>query len=237
MRRQRFRSCFVVALMAGGLMVGGMAPDLPGIGPKTRDSVDVDAAPWRILGRVQIELGQKCTGFMVAPSVAVTAAHCLWLSRVRRYVQPASVHFLLGYRKGRWRAEARVTHYVIPPSYNPRQPLTTSPSDRAVLILDHVLTPANELLPMVDAHKGQAAMLVGYQKDRKELAYGDQHCQITRLRLPMIDHNCAATYGVSGAPLLVRTPNGWGIAGVDVTARTGLGGSANGFFPGGASGP
>ena len=52
---------------------------LPGFATnETPTAVRLQAAPWRGLLRVQTELGGRCTGFLVAPAVAVTAAHCLF---------------------------------------------------------------------------------------------------------------------------------------------------------------
>ena len=96
------RTTLLAALLL--LAVSGRAgaePSLPGIGPGD-DRVQVDPAepPWRALGRVQTELGSRCTGFLVAPRAVLTAAHCLYRPGPHSFVQPHSVHFLLGYNKG-----------------------------------------------------------------------------------------------------------------------------------------
>lgn len=204
--------------------------DLPGVGNGARHVIDVSRAPWRILGRVQTELGGRCTGFLVAPSVIMTAAHCLWRDEAAAFIQPSSVHFMLGYDTGSWRATARAVRFVIPPAYDPVHPLRTSQADHATIILDHALATSGELPPVVTAHAGDQAMLAGYQQDRKELAMGDLACQVVRVRGQLIDHDCAATHGASGAPLLVKTKAGWGVAGIDVTAQQGQGGTAVRFL-------
>ncbi|WP_332362129.1 MULTISPECIES: trypsin-like serine peptidase [Asaia] len=208
---------------------------LPGIGAGARHVIDVNREPWRILGRVQTELGARCTGFMVAPSVIMTAAHCLWRDEAANFVQPSSIHFMLGYDTGSWRATARAVRFVIAPSYDPYHPLRTSQADHATVILDHALVKTNELLPIVAAEPGAPAMLAGYQQDRMELAVGDLACHVVHVRGQLVDHDCAATHGASGAPLLVQTDGKWGIAGIDVTAREGQGGTAVGFTNEGVS--
>ena len=51
---------------------------LPGIGANDpRQPVDARQAPWRSLGRVQTELGTRCTGVLVGLTRVLTAAHCL----------------------------------------------------------------------------------------------------------------------------------------------------------------
>ena len=82
----------------------------PGVGPEDpRRPVDVRAEPWRALGRVQLEVGGRCTGVLVGPRTVLTAAHCLFGPRSRQVVRPGTVHFLLGYHMGEWTARARVT--------------------------------------------------------------------------------------------------------------------------------
>ena len=49
----------------------------------------------------------------------------------------------------------------------------------------------------------------------------DLHCRITGATADargrrMLRHDCAATHGVSGAPMLVRTATGWTIVGINV---------------------
>lgn len=221
----------VLSLVAVCIIQGAYAvpPALPGVGQGVRHVIDVARKPWRILGRVQTELGARCTGFLVAPSVIMTAAHCLWRDEAANFVQPSSIHFMLGYDTGAWRATARAVHVVIAPAYDPFHPLRTSQADHATIILDHSLIGSDDLLPVLKATPGMPAMLGGYQQDRKELAIGDMNCRVIAVRGQLIDHNCAATRGTSGAPLLVREGNRWGIAGIDVTARDGQGGTAVGL--------
>lgn len=204
-------------------------PSLVGVGSGTRHVVDVNRPPWRILGRVQTELGVKCSGFLVAPSVIMTAAHCLWRDEAANFIQPSSVHFMLGYDTGAWRGTARGVKFIIPSTYDPFHPLRTSQADHATVILDQPLMKSQDLLPIVAAVPGQAAMLAGYQQDRMELATGDMDCHVIRVRGQLVDHDCAATHGASGAPLLVREGAIWAIAGIDVTAHEGQGGTAAGF--------
>lgn len=51
-------------------------PLLPGIGPDDRRvAVDPARPPWDAIAKVQSEIGNRCTGALIAPDVVLTAAH------------------------------------------------------------------------------------------------------------------------------------------------------------------
>jgi protease YdgD len=99
--------------------------ELPGIGAEDpRRPVASDRAPWNALGRVQTDLGNRCTGTLIAPDRVLTAAHCLLAPRTGKVVHPSSVHFLQGYAHGRFAARdawsaspwaSRPTHWIATP--------------------------------------------------------------------------------------------------------------------------
>lgn len=206
----------------------------PGLGADDpRRPVETDALPWRALGRVQTELGSRCTGTLIAPRRVLTAAHCLVAPNSGQLVQPGSVHVLLGYHLGQWRARARVTGFQLPASFQPR---TRGPAtaDWAVLQLDRPLPgPVLPLLP--PPAPGTPLMLGGYQQDRPELLLAATACRLlghgraTGEGVLPLWHDCAATRGASGGPLLAPLPlgqgngngAGWGVAGVAIGARSG----------------
>jgi protease YdgD len=202
---------------------------LPGVGADDpRRPVNRRLEPWESLGRVQTELGGRCTGVLVAPDRVLTAAHCLVAPRTRRLVQPGSVHFLLGYERGEWAAQARVVGFVVGAGYDPEQGEVGA--DWALLTLDRRLGPPHRPLPLLRQVPAPRtpAMLAGYQQDRPEVLLADQQCRIlglhrTRGGLPTLVHDCAGTRGSSGAPLLVQLPGGaWGVVGVAATVSADL---------------
>jgi protease YdgD len=178
------------------------------------------AAPWRGLGRVQLELGGRCTGVLIGPRSVLTAAHCLVAPRTRRLVQPGSIHFLLGYDRGGWLGHGRATSYRVGPGYDPAGG-GPAMADWAVLTLDTTLGTPDRVVPLLAAVPPwrAALMLGGYQQDRPEVLLADAGCQVLGLSASgpaaMLLHDCAATRGASGAPVLARGPEGsWAVAGV-----------------------
>jgi protease YdgD len=196
---------------------------LPGLGSTdSRRTVNGTEPPWQALGRVQTELGGRCTGTLLDPRTVLTAAHCLVAPRATGLVQPKSVHFLLGYHLGQWRAEARVVSFRIGPGFQAAERGPPA-ADWALLTLDRPLP--GFTLPLLTAPLPTEAplMLGGYQQDRRELLLADTACKLRGLRqqggVPLLLHDCAGTRGVSGGPLLARAPGGgWGVAGIAVGA-------------------
>lgn len=198
------------------------AAPLPGIGSADpRRPADIRQMPWRALGRVQTEVGGRCTGVMVATNRVLTAAHCLVSPTSRQFVQPNSIHFLLGYERGDFAARARVASYVIGQGYAPdRGP---SGADWALLVLEQPIAAADRILPLIREAPAPRTpvMLGGYQQDRPEVLMADTACRLLGLqRQPsghqILVHDCAGTRGSSGAPLLALMPDGrrWGVVGV-----------------------
>lgn len=72
---------------------------------------------------------------------------------------------------------------------------------------------------------GAAAMLGGWQRGNAHLLHADTACRVLEHVRdpagPLLRHDCAATMGASGAPLLIRAGEVWQVAGITVGALAG----------------
>lgn len=213
-------------VLAGASEAHAERPLLPGVGAGDRRvPVDAAAAPWRSVVRVQTNLAGRCTGALVGRRTVVTAGHCLFNPRTRRFLQASSLHVLFGYDRGEFTRHVTVARVATDPAYDPASATPAVAADWAVLTLSE---PAPESVPPLALSAeppaaGTPAMLGGYSQDRAQILMADRDCHLVGGSAGLLVHDCDATRGTSGGPLLVRAANGegWAVAGVGVAAGSG----------------
>jgi len=227
----RFAMLIAVAVIGASLPgFGATAQILP------RARVDAGAAPWSSVGKLQAVAGslrETCTAALIGPRTVVTAAHCLFNTRLRRFFLPSSVHFLLGLEGSHFTSATIAESFSIAPGYDPGAPDRTLGNDWALVSLA-ASVPEQQMLELaqVAPAPGTAVMVGGYGQDNPNVLTADMACHLTgRARdaggHALLTHDCHAVRGVSGAPLLVRLGSGWAIAGINVAqSRSGTQGYA-----------
>ncbi len=218
--RAAARRMAAAATVAAALAIGTAAAPggLPGIGAADpRAPVDGATLPWSALARLQVPGVSRCTAVLLSPGMALTAAHCLYSARLGHFVPASSVHVLSRYASGGFAEHRLAASIRIADGYDPRRPDATRGHDAALLELAGTMDAGSLALAGADPAPGTTAMLGGYSQDRAEIITADRDCHVAR-RDGALLHDCTATRGTSGAPVVVREDGAWRIAGLAVGA-------------------
>ncbi len=204
-----------VGMLSVAATPGHAAEILDGIkGADDRLTLPSDEYPWSAIGRVNTETGGHCSGALVGPSLAVTAAHCLFDSRKMWFVPPAQVHFVAGYRDGAFVAHTTAKSYLIPPGYKEGVPATS-----AIASHDWAFIELNEPIGDIAGWLGVAGfgdvelteavagnirfVQAGYSRDKNRELTVHMGCPMEGFAkgFPLIVHACDAVPGDSGSPI------------------------------------
>ncbi len=204
------------------VIAAALATQAAAQGADRRVPVDPNQPPWDAVAKVQTNIGIHCTGVLIAPSVVVTAAHCLYNPRTRALLQPVSLHVLFGYQRGTYRWHRLVRRVTVGAGFDGT---TGRPQPRDWARLDLAEAVPVPPLPLFDGAvaAGMAVALAGYNQDRAQLLMADLDCRVLHVAaLPdgasFLAHNCEGTHGTSGGPLLTRRDGGWAVIAINIAA-------------------
>ncbi len=190
-------------------------------GDDHRSLVDSAMMPWRAVGRLNNRGGSHCTATVISPGRVLTAAHCLWNKRTRRYLPPQALHFVAGWSKGEYLFHSKVKAITPSPDYRPlaAKSLAVFAHDWAIVDLLDDPTPITgriEIKPFgtnsfQDRKSGAGPYTqAGYSADKSQVLTAHKNCAIWGIdkNLGLALHGCNALPGDSGSPILIRRSNG-----------------------------
>lgn len=209
--------CGVILLVVATAAAAATPPGI--LPPDDRQLLAEDDHRFDAVGRLHRGDGSFCTAVLIRPDRIATAAHCLWDNRRGRLVFPFDLHFVAAFRRGHFLAHARGREIRTSERlrFDARgRPLEIT-TDWAVVLLDRTVTEVSPI-PLAGPDGATATELarVGYGLDRPYLPVAVEPCRSLARVFDgaVLLHDCDASFGDSGSPVLIRTDDGYRVLAV-----------------------
>lgn len=181
-------------------------------GQDDRVTVDASAAPWNMIGFLDLN-DSSCTGVLIGPATVLTAAHCIANEGT---IETPPVEFLAGYDRGANVARSATIGYHVPAGWmNGEQEGTdfafvylAQPIGDQVGWMDVTGLSAAEVAAYGEGN-GPEILQAGYSYDQQGVMTGNLACPFVDLGPDStLIHECDTLQGDSGSPLFIAGENG-----------------------------
>ena len=184
------------------------------IGEDDRIALDAWDTPFNAIGRLNVSgfsALRQCTGFLIAPDVVVTAAHCVMDAFRGKPLAAGRFHFLPGWQRQKYLAHGigRCIRVMEGFKSTSKPTLETMAFDVALIFLrKEIEIPPLSTTETIELTGKTALLHAGYSRDKQHLLMGDADCSVTDQNDSLVLTDCDTNRGASGGPLLTLTPEG-----------------------------